>query len=322
MKIVSLLPSATEMVCTLGLEHWLCGVSHQCDYPNSVRSIPRVTRCRIPDQATSGEIDAMVRQCAQDHLPLYWLDNDWLSELCPDLILTQSLCGVCAIADDEVMAIANRLPKKPIVLNLQADSLAGVYQSMRMIGEITGHLSAADSAIASLQQRVENVRRRAWQELDPTAAKRLRVMVLEWIAPPFTAGHWTPELVAIAGGQEVLGISGKRSQTTHWESILTADPEFMLIACCGLDVARTKQDLPLQNPIDGLDRLSCVRNRRVFASDGNALFSRPGPRLVDSLEVLAHAIDPQMHPLPPNLNDFAAVAVDLIGLQSTRPRTT
>jgi iron complex transport system substrate-binding protein len=318
MRIVSLLPSATEMVCALGLEHWLCGVSHQCDFPNSIRSLTRVTRCRIPDQATSGEIDALVRQCAQAQLPLYWLDKEWLAELCPDLILTQSLCGVCAIADDEVMAIANGLPKKPIVLNLQADSLAGVYHSMRMIGEITGHLSAAESAIATLKQRVENVNTRASrasQPSDMTTTKRPRVLVLEWIDPPFTAGHWTPELVAIAGGQEVLGISGQRSQTTRWQSILQSDPEFMLIACCGLDVPRTKRDLPLPNPIDGLDQLSCVRNRRVFAVDGSSLFSRPGPRLVDSLEVLAHAIDPQTHPLPPNLIDHAAVAVDLIRRQ-------
>jgi iron complex transport system substrate-binding protein len=315
LKIVSLLPSATEMVCALGLDHWLCGVSHQCDYPKSIGSLPQVTRCRIPDQATSGKIDALVRQCVQTHLPLYWLDNQSLTELCPDLILTQSLCGVCAINDDEVMAIADTLPKKPIVLNLQADSLSGVYQSMRMIGEITGHSSSADSAIASLQQRVENVSIRASKSLASANTQRLRVMVLEWIDPPFTAGHWTPELVAIAGGQEVLGVSGQRSQTTQWQSILQSNPEFMLIACCGLDVARTLQDLPLQNPTEGLDQLSCVRNRRVFAVDGNALFSRPGPRLVDSLEVLAHAIDPQTHPLPLNLTDYAAVAVDLIGRQ-------
>lgn len=298
------------MVCALGMADLLCGVSHECDFPQSVKSLPRVTRCLIPPGATSGEIDAFVRQQAETQSAIYALDTDLLLELCPDLILTQSVCGVCAIADDDVRAVTEKLPTKPLVLNLQPDSLSAVFESMVRIGEVTGRANDADTVVASLRSRVDAVRKRS---LDQTPKQeRLRVMVLEWIDPPFTAGHWTPELVSIAGGTEVLGVAGQRSQTTQWQSICEADPEWMLIACCGLSVDRTCQDLPLANPIPGLYELSCVRNRRVYAVDGNAFFSRPGPRLVDSLEILAHALDPATHPLSSELSSHAAVAVDLL----------
>jgi len=309
-----LLPSATEMVCAIGMADLLCGVSHECDFPRGVKSLPRVTRCLIPTGATSGEIDAFVRQQAETQSAIYALDTDLLLELRPDLILTQSVCGVCAIADDDVRAVAETLPTKPLVLNLQPDSLPAVFESMVKIGEVTGRANDAHTVVAGLRSRVEAVGQRSMRSLDQTPhQKRLRVMVLEWIDPPFTAGHWTPELVSIAGGAEVLGVAGQRSQTTQWESIRQADPELMLIACCGLSVDRTCQDLPLANPIPDLYEMTCVRNRRVYAVDGNAFFSRPGPRLVDSLEILAHAIDPATHPLSSDLSPHAAVAVDLLG---------
>jgi iron complex transport system substrate-binding protein len=298
------------MVCSIGMADLLCGVSHECDFPPTVKSLPGVTRSLIPPEATSGEIDAFVRQQAESRSAIYELDTDLLLELRPDLILTQSVCGVCAIADDDVRTVAEKLPTKPLVLNLQPDSLLAVFESMIRIGEVTGRANDADRAVASLRNRVDAVHKRS---LDQTSKQeRLRVMVLEWIDPPFTAGHWTPELVSIAGGTEVLGVDGQRSQTTQWQSICEADPELMLIACCGLSVDRTCQDLPLANPIPSLYELSCVRNRRVYAVDGNAFFSRPGPRLVDSLEILAHAIDPATHPLSRELCSHAAISVDLL----------
>lgn len=313
MRIVSLLPSATEMVCALGLGDLLCGVSHECDFPDRVTSLPKVTRCLIPDGATSGEIDTFVRQQAERQQPLYALKTDLLVELRPDLILTQSLCGVCAIADDDVRAVANRLPHKPLVLNLQPDSLSAVIESMKTIGEVTGRVNSAAAVVTELHQRVETVRKRSMTSLKQRARPPVRVMVLEWIDPPFTAGHWTPELVSLAGGLEVLGIGGQKSQTTTWQTICEADPQLMLIACCGMSVDRTCKDLPLIKPVAGLTEMSCVRNRRVYVVDGNQFFSRPGPRLVDSLEILAHAIDPQSHPLPSIVQQHAAIPVDLIG---------
>lgn len=302
------------MVCAIGMGDLLCGVSHECDFPQPVKSLPRVTRCLIPVGATSGEIDAFVRQQAETQSSLYALDTDLLLELRPDLILTQSLCGVCAIADDDVRAVAEKLPSKPLVLNLQPNSLSSVFESMVKIGEVTERANDANSAVSRLRQRVDAVRMRSTRLFDQTPKQeRLKVMVLEWIDPPFTAGHWTPELVSIAGGEEVLGVGGQRSQTTNWQSICEADPELMLIACCGLSVDRTCKDLPLAAPLPDLYEMRCVRNRRVYAVDGNAFFSRPGPRLVDSLEILAHAIDPATHSLSSELNPYAAVAVDLVG---------
>lgn len=304
------------MVCAIGMADLLCGVSHECDFPPAVKSLPRVTRCLIPAGATSGEIDAFVRQQADTQSSIYALDTNLLLKLCPDLILTQSLCGVCSIADDDVRAVADQLPSKPLVLNLQPDSLSAVFESFAKIGAATGRVTTARAAIAKLRQRVEAVRMRSEQSLKQTSKPRLRVMVLEWIDPPFTAGHWTPELVSIAGGVEVLGVRGQKSQTTDWQSICETDPELMLIACCGLSVDRTRQDLPLADPMPGVHQLSCVRNRQVYAVDGNAFFSRPGPRLVDSLEIIAHAIDPGLHPLSMDLKPHAAVAVELASARS------
>jgi iron complex transport system substrate-binding protein len=303
------------MVCAMGMGDLLCGISHECDFPDHVKALPQVTRCLIPHGATSGEIDAFVRQQSEMKKGLYALQTDLLAELQPDLILTQSLCGVCAIADDDVRAVAEALPCRPTVLNLQPDSLSAVIESLRTLGEATDRAREADAVIAKLQQRIETVRSRSINAAkDQSGNQRpLRVMVLEWIDPPFTAGHWTPELVSIAGGIEVLGRNGQTSQTTNWQAIRDADPELMLIACCGMSVDRTCQELPLLKPDVELHPMSCVRNRRVYVVDGNRFFSRPGPRLVDSLEILAHAIDDQTHPLPANLQEHAAIAVDLIG---------
>ncbi|QEG43763.1 cobalamin-binding protein [Roseimaritima ulvae] len=299
MRIVSLLPSATEIVCGLGLRDQLVGVTHECDYPADVVGLPKVTQTRIPHDATSHEIDTLVREQIKLQAALYSLDMPVLEALQPDLIVTQSVCDVCAVAESEVNAAACSLPGSPQVINLEPNCLADVMQSIRKVGTVTGQTSAADAYIAELQNRVDCVARRSKSIAE---AERPSVMLLEWIDPPFSAGHWSPELVSLAGGREVIGIAGQRSVTTPWEKIVHVDPEVIVIACCGFNVARTLEDLPILRSQVGWNDLRCVQSGRVYVVDGSDYFSRPGPRLVDSLEILAHTLHPNIHPLPKALN--------------------
>ncbi|MBY0512343.1 MAG: cobalamin-binding protein [Gemmataceae bacterium] len=296
MRIVSLLPSATEIVCELGLGEDLVGVTHECDHPPSVQSLPRVTRTLIPHDAGSREIDALVRERLKTQRALYTLDMPVLERLRPDLIVTQALCDVCAVAEAEVTAAACSLPGRPKVANLEPMCLAEVFECFRLVGAAAGVPGRAAGVIGRLQARVGAV-------VDRSAAvsARPRVVLLEWIDPPFCSGHWSPELVRLAGGVETVGREGQPSRTTAWAEILEADPEVMVIACCGFDAERTRCDLPILAGYPGFAELSCVRSGRVYLVDGNAYFSRPGPRLVDSLEILAHALHPDVHPLPPGL---------------------
>jgi iron complex transport system substrate-binding protein len=296
MRIVSLLPSATEIICQLGLEGELVGVTHECDYPPSVQTLPKVTRTLIPSTASSREIDTLVRERLQTKKALYSLDLPTLAELEPDLIVTQALCDVCAVAEAEVRSAACSLPSKPRVINLEPTCLDDVYECLRMVGDAIGCMERAAEQIARLKSRVAAVSARS--EL---ISHRPRVVVLEWIDPPFSSGHWSPELVRLAGGEEVVGVAGERSRSIEWQQIVAAAPDVMLIACCGFDVERTLVDLPILCSNPGWCDLPCVRSERVYVVDGSAYFSRPGPRLVDSLEILAHAIEPAIHPLQAGL---------------------
>ena len=280
MRIVSLLPSATEIICTLGLGDHLVGVTHECDYPEFVARLPKVTRTLIPSDASSAAIDGLVRQRLKTQLALYTLDLPTLERLDPDLIVTQALCDVCAVAEAEVRSAACQLPGNPRVVNLEPTTLAGVLESLETVAQAFGSPDFARSAIAELRARIETVAKRS-----TAINSRPRVLILEWLDPPFSCGHWSPELVQLAGGQEVLA----------------AKPEVILIACCGFSIERTMQDVPALVARPGIADLPAVRERRVYVVDGSAYFSRPGPRLVDSLEILAHAIDPAMHPLPSGL---------------------
>jgi len=296
MRIVSLLPSATEIVCQLGLESRLVGVSHECDFPPSVRCLPKVTRTLIPSTAISREIDSLVRERLKTERALYTLDLPMLEELRPNLIVTQALCDVCAVAEAEVKAAACSLPSSPRVINLEPTSLNDVFDCLQLVGEAAGRVDDAEVEIGKLRDRVAAVAARS-----KNLTYRPRVVVLEWIDPLFSSGHWSPELVRLAGGVEVVGASGERSRTIDWQQIVTAEPEVMVIACCGFDVERTRADLTILRGYPGWSDLPCVRSGRVYLVDGSAYFSRPGPRLVDSLEILAHALHPDVHPLPPGL---------------------
>lgn len=308
MRIVSLLPSATEIVCELGLVDQLVGVTHECDFPPTVRSLPKVTRTLIPHDASSREIDGLVRERLKTERALYSLDMATLEELKPDLIVTQALCDVCAVAESEVSAAACRLPGQPKVVNLEPTCLAEVYECLLLVGQAAGIEGRAEEVIGKLQKRAAAV-----ESLSERIVERPRVVLLEWIDPPFSSGHWSPELVRMAGGNEVVGREGERSRTTAWQDITESNPDVMVIACCGFDIARTRQDLRILADYPGFEQLACVRSNRVYVVDGNSYFSRPGPRLVDSLEILAHILHPSLHRFPGNVQPIHRVTPKELG---------
>ena len=294
MRIVSLLPSATEIVCALGLGDQLVGVTHECDFPEAVRALPKVTRTLIPTDASSREIDGLVRDRLGAGSALYALDGEALARLAPDLIVTQALCDVCAVAEDEVRAAARALPSAPRVVNLEPETLAEVLACVRQVAEAAGCPERAEGVIAGLQARVEGVASRA-----ALSRRRPRVALLEWLDPPFSTGHWNPELVRLAGGDDGLGREGEKSVALAWEQVIAWRPEVVLVACCGFTAERALEETGVLRGVAGWEDLPAVRSGRVFVADGAAYFSRPGPRLVDSLELLAHVVHPEAHPLPP-----------------------
>ncbi len=295
MRIVSLLPSATEIVCCLGLHDQLVGVTHECDFPPEVRHLPRVTTTLIPTDATSGQIDALVREKLTTERALYHLDLARLTELAPDLIVTQALCEVCAVATDEVEDAAYQLPGHPAVLNLEPMTLGDVLDAIVTVGEATRRSDIAARVVGELQARVNAVTAR-------TAAisrdDRPRVAFLEWVDPLFNGGHWNPELIALAGGIDMLGAHGQPSRTITPGELMAADPDVVVVSCCGFTAERAREDLPVLEALAGWPTLPAVTSDRVYVCDGNAHFSRPGPRLVDSLEILAHALHPDVHAAP------------------------
>lgn len=308
MRIVSLLPSATEMICALGLEDQLVGVTHECDYPASVLRLPKVTHTLIPTESSSGEIDRLVREQLQTTRALYRLNLPLLKELRPDLIVTQSLCDVCAVAQDEVQAALLQLPGNPRVINLEPQSLSDVFAAMRQVADAAG--VSAEGAIQALTVRVDAVSTRS-----VALTHRPRVALLEWLDPPFSCGHWSPELVRLAGGVEGLGQEGQPSRTLRWDEVIAWQPEVVCIACCGLSAERTLHDIPLIRSVPGWQELPAVRSGRLYVTDGSQYFSRPGPRLVDSLEILAHTLHPRLHPLPQGLPAPTAIVTGIgIGL--------
>ena len=296
MRIVSLLPSATEIVCSLGLGDQLVAVTHECDFPPFVRDLPKATRTLIPKEASSAEIDRLVRERLTGRRALYSLDLPTLAELRPDLIVTQALCDVCAVAEEEVQDAACRLPGRPQVVNLEPETLPQVLDAIRQVAQAAGMPAKGEETVRALEMRVQAVAARS-----ALVQKRPRVALLEWLDPPFSCGHWSPELVRLAGGEEVLGRAGERSRTLRWDEVAAAGPEVVFVACCGFDLERTLVDVSALRDAPGWRELAAVRAGRVYVADGSQYFSRPGPRLVDSLEILAHALHPELHPLPPGL---------------------
>ncbi len=309
MKIVSLLPSATEIICALGLEDQLVGVTHECDFPPSVRRLPTVTRTLIPLDAVSNEIDRLVRERLRTQRSLYTLELPTLAKLRPDLIVTQALCDVCAVAEEEVRVAAGMLPGEPQVVNLEPKTLADVLASIAQVATAAGVEPArTQELLNTLTARIDAVVQRT-----PQGVQRPRVALLEWLDPPFSCGHWSPELVRLAGGVEGLGQEGMPSRRLDWGELLAWQPEVVFIACCGLSAQRTLKDLPRLWSVDGWEDVPATRSGRIYVTDGSCYFSRPGPRLVDSLEILAHALYPDAHPLPEGLPQPLRVSASATG---------
>jgi iron complex transport system substrate-binding protein len=301
MRIVSLLPSATEIICVLGLEECLVGVTHECDYPPSVQRLPRVTSTLIPADSASCEIDRLVSEQLKTTKALYQLDLPLLKELRPDVIVTQSLCDVCAVSPNDVQTALAQLSGTPRVVNLEPQSLDGLFEAIRQVASAVG--VCADDTIRYLRGRVEAVAMRS-----AGGAERPRVTFLEWLDPPFSSGHWNPELVRIAGGIEGLGKEGQPSRRIRWDEVSAWQPDVIVIACCGFDVKRTFQDVAGVQSMSGWRELPAVRSGRVYVADGSHYFNRPGPRLIESLELLAHAIHPDHHPLTDGASALHRVA--------------
>lgn len=306
MKIVTLLPSATEVVCALGLRDALAGVSHECDWPPSVVGLPVLTRSRIPPGLPSGEIDRIVTAQLQDEAALYNLELERLREIAPDLIVTQALCDVCAVSGSEVARAIGSLPGEPRVVNLEPTCLADVLQTLRDVADAAGIPARGESVAAALQSRIDTVAARS-AGVAPSA--RPRVAALDWLDPLFSGGHWTPEIIALAGGEPCFGPAGSPSRRVDWEAFAAARPDVVLIALCGFDMERTLADTASFLADPRWRALAEGGAPRVLLLDGNAYFSRPGPRLVDSLEILAHALHPSLHPLPAGLPPATEAAV-------------
>src|SRR2546425_1865755 len=281
MRVASLLPAATEIVAALGMTDSLVGVSHECDWPPQVRDRPRLTSCEIHGNILpSAEIDRWVKAELPVRGSLYTVDEKLLAELRPDVILTQGLCDVCAPSYGTVAALAARLPGPPCVLDLDPRALADILENVRAVGAALGVGPRAEDVVAGLARRMEAVRARR-ADVPPR-----RCVLLEWTTPPFCSGHWDPELVEIAGGRELLCRAGEPAAEVPWAAVCEVAPEVLVLACCGYDVARTLGDVPLLRALPGWGALPAVQAGRVYVVDGSAYFSRPGPRIVDSLELL------------------------------------
>jgi iron complex transport system substrate-binding protein len=283
-RIASLLPGATEIALALGLRQSLVAVSHSCDFPGRVSRLPRVTRTRIPKDATSHEIDRIVRAALERGESLYQVDAECLDRLEPDLILTQGICQVCAVGPDEVAMALPALSSQPEVLSLEPTTLDETFAAIQQVGDAAGRRRRAERVVRALKRRVDAVRARR-----PTG-RLPRVAFLEWIDPPICGGHWNPELVDLAGGHDGLGRPGEPSRTVGWDELLDWQPEVLVVACCGYTADRTRADLALLRSRPDIAALPCVRTGRVYVADGVSLFSRPGPSLVTSLEVLAEIL--------------------------------
>ncbi|MBA2308490.1 MAG: cobalamin-binding protein [Pseudonocardiales bacterium] len=295
-RIVSLLPSATEIVCALGLVDQLVGVTHECDHPAEVVGKPVLTASRISHETmTSAEIDHAVRSQLDGHGSIYDLDEPLLRGLAPDLILTQELCDVCAVSYRTVEQAARRVETDTTVVSLEPNTIADVLANIRTVGELTGTAAAADAFVAQLHARLD--------ALGTAAAKitdRPRTLVLEWLEPPFAPGHWVPEQVALAGGDPSFGSAGAASRTTTAEEIAGYAPEVIVLAPCGFYAADTLRALPQAQLPAGWDELPAVRAGNVWAVDATSYFSRPGPRLVDGVEILARILHPEIFGVPEN----------------------
>jgi iron complex transport system substrate-binding protein len=295
-RIVSLLPSATEIVCALGLESSLVGITHECDYPPEVVGKPVLTRSLLPlDGLSSAEIDGAVNALLRTgHSPgsIYHIDADTLRAVAPDLILTQSLCEVCAVSFSEVQRAVAGVGGACRVESLEPSTIEEILATIALVGSLTGTTAEATRLVADLRCRLEAV------SAAVRGAPPLRVCCMEWLDPPFGAGHWVPEQVRVAGGVEIFDREGLPSQRTTWDEVMARAPEVVVLLPCGYDLERTLAEIERTAPPPGWHTIPAVADGRVYATDGSAYFSRPGPRVIDGVEILGHALHPDRVPAP------------------------
>ena len=293
-RIVSLLPSATEIICALGLQESLVGITHECDYPQGIAGKPALTSSRISHETmSSAEIDHAVRSQLDGHGSIYELDEDRLRLLQPDLIITQELCDVCAVNFKWVQKAARLLEGNVDVVSLEPNTLADIFENIRTVGRLTNRTVEADVVVGGLEKRLDAIRRKT-EKVDT----RPRTLMLEWLEPVFSPGHWVPEQVAIAGGDEAFGHAGKPSITTSAEAIREYAPETIVLIPCGYYKEDTLRQLPQSRLPAGWNSLPAVQQGNVWAVDATSYFSRPGPRVVDGVEILAKILHPQLFGQP------------------------
>jgi len=288
MRIVSLVPSATEMLFALGVGDQVVGVTHECDWPREALDLPRVTSDVIGPGLDPDEIDRAVRELTQAGRSIYELDADRVRALAPDLIVTQALCSVCAVSADDVRALAERMDPLPQVVSLDPHTLGEVLGDVRTLAQATGTRERGVELIQGAAARIDRVR------LAVRAARRPRVAALEWLAPVYVGGHWVPQLIEYAGGEDVLGLPGEPSEVRSWEEVAAFRPEVVVVMPCGYDAERAQEEAYTY-----ADELAALDAREVVAVDASAYFSRPGPRLVDGLELLASVLHPELVAGPP-----------------------
>jgi iron complex transport system substrate-binding protein len=299
MRIASLVPSATEMLFALDVGGSVVGVTHECDYPAAASGLPQLTGTVLPPGLSAGEIDAKVKEVVGEGRALYTLDEERLAELEPDLIVTQAVCEVCAVSYDDVVEVAGRLPSRPRVLQQDPTNLGEVLDDVTRLGEAAGIGERAAGVRRELEARLEAVRTAVEGEARP------RVLALEWLEPPFLGGHWIPEMIEIAGGGSIAGAPGQKSPQVEWEDLRGLEPEVVVSMPCGwyLDDSRAQA-------LAHRERLDSLGARQVFAVDAASTFSRPGPRLVDGVELLGHLFHPELVEAPAGIG-FAELTAQI-----------
>jgi iron complex transport system substrate-binding protein len=286
-RVVSLIASATEIACALGRGGWLVGRSHECDFPPEVARLPALTAPKFKVEGSSAEIDARVRAIVRDGLSVYRVDAEALSALAPDVILTQDHCEVCAVSLADVAAATCTWTGQPVeIVSLRPDSLADAYADIRRVAQALSTPEAGEALVRRMQQRIGAVSARV------AARPRPRVAFIEWVEPLMAGGNWMPELIEAAGGTNLFGTAGEHSDWIKWADLAAADPDAIVVAPCGYGLARCLEELPLLQAKPGWSDLAAVRSGRVYFADGNAYCNRPGPRLADTIEILAEMLHP------------------------------